>query len=255
MEIVTFKDNDFNCIPVNAVPVTVSLPNIEILEITGFLSITRLENGLIVKTISRLQCDIDNKSVLDHLRLLLNYVNSVYVSVLVRLIEFLVDNDIIYDLLWILFKSNSIVYTRYVGTKKSRYIKLDFIEERVIKQRMKYFYVKDYYLDSDDKVFDESRIVMDIEKFRKVKLIYFFIVFSFKYYSETKKIKKYVTEYDKKFIKLIRLYHYRYCHDLVFYIHYGELILFNIKDRITIDTIFFYQNNFDYEKSNINKLK
>ena len=196
-----------------------------------------------------------DKSILNHLRLLLNYVNSVYVSVLIRLTEFLTNNDITYDLLWTLFKSNSIVYIRYVETKKSRYIKFDFIKERVIKQCMKYFCIEGHYLDSDDKVFNESRIVMNIEKFRETKSIYLFTIFSIKYHSKTKKIKKYVTKYDKKFVKLIKSYHYRYCYSLVFYIHYEELISLNIKDYIIIDTVFFHQNNSNYEKLNIDKLK
>ena len=63
VKIVTFEDNDFNCILVNTVSVTVLLPDIKIPEITGFLLITRLKNELIVKTISRLQCNIDMISI------------------------------------------------------------------------------------------------------------------------------------------------------------------------------------------------
>ena len=76
---------------------------------------------------------IGDKSALDHVRLLLNYVNSAYASVLARLAELLVNNDITYNLLWALFKPNSMVYTRYLGTKEPRCIKLNFIKERMIK--------------------------------------------------------------------------------------------------------------------------
>ena len=68
VEIITFKDNNFNCISVNTVSVTVSLPDIEILEITESLSITRLGNELITKTISRLQCNIDMVSIYEFLK-------------------------------------------------------------------------------------------------------------------------------------------------------------------------------------------
>ena len=106
-----------------------------------------------------------DKSVLDHLRLLLNYVNSVYVFVSTHLIEFLINNDITYDLLWALFKSNNIIYICYDGTKESRCFKLAFVKKRKIKQRFKYFHVKDYYLDFDSKVLEKSRLVVDIKKF------------------------------------------------------------------------------------------
>jgi hypothetical protein len=52
-----------------------------------------------------------DKSALDHLRLLLDHINSAYASVLARLAKLLASNDITYDLLWALFKPNSIVYT------------------------------------------------------------------------------------------------------------------------------------------------
>lgn len=106
-----------------------------------------------------------DKSALDHLRLLLNYVNSAYTSVSAYLTELLANNNITYNLLQALFKPNSIVYICCVGTKKLRCIKLDFTEERVTKQRVKYFRVEGHYLDSDGKVFSKSCIAIGIEKF------------------------------------------------------------------------------------------
>lgn len=97
-----------------------------------------------------------DKSALDHLRLLFSHINSAYASISARLAELLINNDITYDLLWALFKPNSVIYTRRVGTKEPRCIKLDFTQERVTKQRVKYFYVEGHYLDSDGKVFGEQ---------------------------------------------------------------------------------------------------
>ena len=44
VEIVTFEDSDFNCVPVNAAPVAVPLPDTEIPGTTGSLPITRVGN-------------------------------------------------------------------------------------------------------------------------------------------------------------------------------------------------------------------
>ena len=90
VEIVTFEDSDFNCVPVNAAPVAVPLPDIEIPGTTGSLPITRVGNepfelvgsatgvdmllmlsrnvfmlspGLIAKTIPRSQCDMGMVSI------------------------------------------------------------------------------------------------------------------------------------------------------------------------------------------------
>jgi hypothetical protein len=196
-----------------------------------------------------------DKSALDHVRLLLNHVNSAYASVSARLAELLANNDITYDLLWALFKPNSMVYTRCVGTKEPRCIKLNFTEERMTKQHVKYFHVEGYYLDFDGQVLGESRLAIGIEKFRGAKPIHLLTAFPLEYHPEPEMIRAHLVECSKKFVELIGSHHHRHCQGPAFYIRRGELIRLNVKGRITIDATSFHQNNPGYEKPSIDKPK
>ncbi|KAH8769513.1 hypothetical protein BGZ57DRAFT_765583, partial [Hyaloscypha finlandica] len=85
-------------------------------------------------------------------------------------------SEITYNLLLLLFKPNTLVYTRYFGTKKSRCVIYNSVEEK------KYFSIVYRYLDFNSKITSKAFIYLAIPKFRGIKRINTLRAFPLKYY-------------------------------------------------------------------------
>jgi hypothetical protein len=93
---------------------------------------------------------------------LIDYIKTAYGPTRQSLNPLLEDGHITYDLLWALFKPNTLVYTKCFGTGKPRCVKYDFGEERETNSRVKYFHMEGRYLDFDGKVFGEAVIHLSV---------------------------------------------------------------------------------------------
>ncbi len=199
------------------------------------------------------QSPADNSpSYLGHLDLLINYIESTYASTTQRLIPLLKNGEITYDLLWALFKPNSIVYTTCFGTDVPRCIKHDFGEERETNQRVKYFRVEGRYLDFDGKVFGEARLALSVEKFRGVKRINLLEAFPLEYHQNQGMVRAHLLECGQKFVSLMGVHH-RQFRGTAFFMHNGESVQFKVNSRVTIDAAFFRQINPNYARPSIDK--
>lgn len=67
---------------------------------------------------------------LKHLSLLADFIKSKYASTTDHLIPLLENGEITYELLWALFKPNTIVYTTCLDMEKSLCIRVDMGEEK-----------------------------------------------------------------------------------------------------------------------------
>lgn len=114
---------------------------------------------------------LQDPSYLDHLNLLVDYINSAYASTTQRLIPLLDNREITYDLLWALFKPNVFVYGKCFGTKKPRCIKCDFGEVKTRDNGIEYFYIEGRYVDFNGKELGEALTAFGISKFRGIKRI------------------------------------------------------------------------------------
>jgi hypothetical protein len=72
-----------------------------------------------------------------------------------------------------------IIYIIYVNIKKSRYIKYNFNEKKKLNNGIIYYNMQYYYLNFDNKTFNEILIKFPIFKFRKIKYIKIFRFFHF----------------------------------------------------------------------------
>ena len=77
--------------------------------------------------------------------------------------------EITYDLLWALFKANTLVYTTCRETKKLRCIKYVSAAEETTPSGVEYFYIKGSYLDFDEKILGKVLIETAILKFIRSK--------------------------------------------------------------------------------------
>jgi len=123
----------------------------------------------------------DDHSSSAHLDLLIKYIKEAYETTTQQLIPLLDNGEITYDLLWALFKPDSVVYATCSGTQKPRCIRYDFGEE-ITKDDTQYFQIEGRYFDFDGNIFGETLVEGGIAKFRGARLINTLGIFPLSYH-------------------------------------------------------------------------
>jgi hypothetical protein len=141
-----------------------------------------------------------DRSTLGYLDLLLNFIRTIYASTTERLGQLLEKQQITYDLLWTLFKPNTLAYTKCFGTGQPRCVRYEFGEEKTTKGGVEYFHIKARYLDFDGKVFGEISSDHAVEKFRRAKQITALEAFPLKYHPGEKHLRAHSTECGRIFV-------------------------------------------------------
>ncbi|OBT86393.1 hypothetical protein VE02_05287 [Pseudogymnoascus sp. 03VT05] len=160
------------------------------------------------------------------------------------------DGHITYDLLWALFKPNTLVYTKCFVTGKPRCVKYDFGEERKTNSGVKYFHVAGRYLDFDGKVLGEAVIHLSIEKFRGAKRIDTLEVFPLHCHPNESDAREQLLKCGHRFLRLTGINHVEY-HGKAFYMEKGRPIEVTINGRIMVDPAHFKETNPNYKKPSI----
>ena len=191
----------------------------------------------------RNNADAQDFFCLKHLNFLIDFIQIIYKFTTQRFLSFLTKSEIIYNLLWALIKSNSILYTICLKIYKLRCIIYNCDEEKKTNSELKYFNMKCHYLNYDDQVFEKISINISIVKFREKKRINTFKNYSLRYHLNEKKLKIQFVEHDRKFIFMLEIDH-RHCRDMIFYIKNRKIIKIFVDNRIMLDTFFFSKNKF-----------
>ena len=188
-----------------------------------------------------------------HLDLLVDFIKTTYQSTAHRLLSLLEDGEINYDLLWALFKPNSIVYSTCFGTGKPRCVIYDDGEENETGNGLKYYKMACWYLDYDGQVFGEAAIDLAILKFRGRKRINTLKAFPPQYHRDEKGMKADLIECGRKFVSMLGAYH-RHCRGTAFYIKDGEPVKVSVDSRVMLDAAFFQKMNPNYTRPQPNEL-
>ena len=194
-----------------------------------------------------------NAAELKHLSLLTDFIKSKYASTTDHLIPLLENGEITYELLWALFKSNTIVYTISLDTEKFLCIRFDMGEEKTTATGITYFHLKCRYFDSDGAVFGEVSAALGIAKFAGVKRIVILAAFLFAYHPRRREMKTNLVQRGRRFVSLLGVHHLQY-YENAFFMEKGEVVEVPVKGRIMIDAAFFRENNLNYVRSRINGL-
>jgi len=195
------------------------------------------------------QCD---PSYVKHFDLLVNFVKMTYTSTTKHLTALLEGHEITYDLLWALFKPNTVVYTTCFGTGKPRCVKYQCGEERTTDNKVEYFHLECCYVDFDGKVFGETSIELAILKFRGTKRISSLDAFPLEYHPNKHEVKAHLVECGRKFVSLMGVHHRQYRGD-AFYMRKGQPVKVPVNSRIMIDRVFFHEANPNYTRPRIHE--
>ena len=125
-----------------------------------------------------------------------------------RLLPLLEHGEITYDLLPMLFKPNTPVYTTCFGTKKPRCVTYDSAEEKTTRSKKKYLSMDCRFFDFDGKTFGKASIALVIPKFRGTKRINTLPAFPLKYHLDENQVKSDFVKCGRKFVRLIGTYYY-----------------------------------------------
>jgi hypothetical protein len=196
---------------------------------------------------SRIQANAAKAISINHLDLLIDCVKSIYKPTSQDLLPLLDHGEITYDLLPLLFKPNTLVYTICFGTKKPRCVIYDLAEEKVDRSEEKYLSMACRYLDFDGKTFGKASINLAIPKFRGTKRIHTLRAFPLKYHQDENQVKADIVECGRKFVTLMDV-HLVHCRGKAFYMDNGDVVRLSIDSRVMIDPDFFWKMNPNYSR-------
>ena len=193
----------------------------------------------------------NNLTSLQHLGLLIDHIRKDHAVTTNHLVSLLDNGEITYDLLWALYKPNTVVYTTCVGTAKPRCVVFDYGEERTTHGNTKYYNMICRYLDYDGSVFGETSIELGINKFRGAKRISSLNAFPLRYHLDESTVKTSILESGRNFISLMGAHH-RYCQGAAFaYDEKGQVVKFSVDSRIMVDAAFFQKMNPNYSRPHV----
>ena len=225
------------------------------------LTLSQVERNLLYNYLDELEsyqsnenpAIIDHSISIKHLDLLLDFIKTTYQSTTHRLLSLLENDEITYDLLWALFKPNSMVYSTCFGTGKPRCVRYDDGEESETGNGLKYYKMACRYLDCDGQVFGEAAIDLAILKFRGKRRINTLKTFPPQYHRDERGMKADLIECGRRFVSMLGAHH-RHCRGTAFYMKDGEPVKVPVDSRVMLDAAFFRKMNPNYNRPQPNEL-
>jgi hypothetical protein len=185
-------------------------------------------------------------------KLLLKYLDEDYTSVRKALKPMLKAGTITYDLVWALFKPNTIAFTPTYGNKDDpRCFRVDFsYEYESWLTQAKSLVVDGRYLEYDGKAFGLGDHQVQIQAFKGHKKITSLSAYPLKYHKDSEGIKKQLIDRGMKFVALQGM-NYRLQKGIAYMKHKNSVVRFNISGRVMIDPAIFRRINPNYQLSYI----
>lgn len=206
-------------------------------------------NGFIT-AVDQKTADVSSNSY-EHLRVLVRYLKEAYAPTVERLKPLLESTEITYDLLGALFKPGCFVYTKCLGTQKSRCVVFDAGEE--VKQKTAtYFKLECHFVDHDGHQFGEVGVQLRIIKFRGGKSIHTLDAFPLQYHPEQSQTKQRLVERGRKFCDLSEdtktKTPIQHCQGRAFYMKNGRPQAVCIDSRVAVDAGLFNKMQPNYRR-------
>lgn len=152
-----------------------------------------------------------------HLKVLVKYIDKDYDQIKKSLYPMLEHGLITFDLLWALWKPNTLAYTTTYGSHdEPRVFKVDTAEKHYHLSKGEFYYVDGKYFEYDGKQFGHGHMVEEIGEFRGAKKITSFSCYPLSYHKHEEKVRRDLIERGKKFVTLSGV-NYRSHHGMAYY--------------------------------------
>lgn len=186
-----------------------------------------------------------------HLKVLIKYLDIDYADTKKTLYPLLESNMITFDLLWALFKPNTIAYTPTYGhADEPRAFKIEYATKESSFMKGTWYVIEGKYLEYDGKTFGMGNMAADVESFKGVRKISSLACYPLKYHREADNLKAKLVERGKKFVAL-RGMNYRFHKGMAFFKKKRSVIKVNINGRVMIDPALHRRINPNYPISTV----
>ncbi|PVI01842.1 hypothetical protein DM02DRAFT_654094 [Periconia macrospinosa] len=184
-------------------------------------------------------------------KLLLRYIDEDYKDIRKTLKPMLKAGTITYNLVWALFKPNTIIYTPTYGNKDDpRCFKVDYCYEEEDWFGNKKWNIEGRYLEYDGKVFGLGDHFVQINSFKGPRRIANIGAYPLSFYKDPEALREQLIERGKKFVALQGM-NYRFQKGLAYMKVRRVVMKFNINGRVMIDPALFRRLNANYPLSYI----
>lgn len=187
-----------------------------------------------------------------HLKVLIKYLDTDYADTKKTLYPLLEANTITFDLLWALFKPNTIAYTpTYGNSDEPRAFKIEYAVKESSFMKGQWYSVEGRYLEYDGKDFGFGNMSAEVESFKGARKITSLSCYPLQYHRDSEALRARLVERGKRFVAL-RGMNYRFHKGMAFYKKKRSLVVkVNINGRIMIDPAIHRRINPNYPISTV----
>ncbi|KAF2762349.1 hypothetical protein EJ05DRAFT_497202 [Pseudovirgaria hyperparasitica] len=189
------------------------------------------------------------KMQISHLKVLESYLDEDYADTKKTLYPMLEAGNITFDLLWALFKPNTIAFCATYGSKDDpRCFKVDYANKESSFLKGEWYSIEGRYLEYDGKNFGHGEFEQTVESFKGPRKITSLAVYPLSYHKDPDGMKKTLVERGQKFVTLQGM-NYKFLNGLGFQKKKKTVAKVNIKGRVMIDPAIFRRINPNYHIS------
>ena len=187
-----------------------------------------------------------------HLKVLIKYLDTDYADIKKTLYPLLEANTITFDLLWALFKPNTIAYTpTYGNSDEPRAFKIEYAIKESSFMKGQWYSVEGRYLEYDGKDFGFGTMSAEVESFKGARKITSLTCFPLQYHRDSEALRARLIERGKRFVAL-RGMNYRFHKGMAFFKKKRSFVVkVNINGRVMIDPAIHRRINPNYPISTV----
>lgn len=176
-----------------------------------------------------------NETKRKHVKVLLKYLDKDYASTKKTLYPMLESGIITFDLLWALYKPNTLAYTTTYGSvDEPRAFKIELAEKEFSFMKGEWYNIEGRYLEYDGKTWGMGTMDCDVPGFKGARKITSLNCYPLKYHKNEAKLRTELIERGKKFVSLQGV-NYRSHEGMAYVKKRKQIIKVNINGRIMID--------------------
>lgn len=170
-----------------------------------------------------------------HLKILVKYIDKDYENTKKSLYPMLEHGLITFDLLWALWKPNTLAYTTTYGSHdEPRVFKVDTAEKHYHMSKGEFYFIDGKYFEYDGKQFGYGHMMEEISEFRGAKKITSLKCYPLQYHKNEAQLRKDLVERGKKFVSLSGV-HYKSHQGMAYYKKKKSIIKVNVNGRVMVD--------------------
>lgn len=186
-----------------------------------------------------------------HVKVLLAYLDEDYAETKKTLYPLLESNLITFDLLWALFKPDTIAYTTtYGNVDEPRAFKVEYASKESSFQRGEWYSIEGRYLEYDGKSFGMGMMDVDVDFFKGARKITSLATYPLIYHKDQNAVRQQLIERGKKFVSLKGM-NYRFHRGMAFYKKKRGVAKVNINGRVMVDSATHRRINPNYPVSTV----